>query len=314
MANRTAIIIVNWNGRRHLADCYDALAAQTDQDFRVIFVDNGSTDDSVAYTQRRLPAAEIIALGENTGFAKANNLGITRALQQPDCQYIALLNNDTAVDPQWLARLTAAAEQHTSYASFACLMVYFNDVNRVDSAGHRLLPTGRVTNWGQRLARQDFSKPAEVFGPCAGAALYRREFFETVGLFDESLFAYYEDVDLNWRAVLRGLRCYYEPAAVVRHKGAGTSQGNRRFQILSFRNRLIINTKDLPTDFMFSHLFRYLGFELFMFAVLLLNGKFSAITQWWQARAGAQQSRKSIQAQRTISLAQLRAFEVHREI
>ncbi len=309
MPNRTTVIVVNWNGRKHLQECYDALLAQTIKDFSIIVVDNGSTDDSVAYTKHHLPQANVIELRENTGFAKANNIGIQKALENSLCDYIVLLNNDTAIEPNWMNSLIMTADQHPEYSSIACLMVYYNDPQCVDSAGHHLLPTGRVTNWGAGMDRKDFSIPGIVFGACAGAGLYRRSFFEQIGFFDESLFAYYEDVDLNWRAVLQGLKCYYQPQAVVRHKGAGTSQRNRRFQILSFRNRLIVNTKNLPTDFIFAHFFRWLGFESYMIGILLINGKIAALLAWLKQFPLRRRERRTNMKRRTITLPELLSYE-----
>ena len=237
-----SVIVANWNGRRYLEKCLASLAAQTYPALEVIVVDNGSSDGSVLWIAKHFPAVQVIANPNNRGFAVANNQGI--ALSRG--AFVALLNNDAWAEPGWLANLYAAAEQESRVGMVASLMLSADRPDLVDSTGICVDRCG--ISWdragGQSAARWA-SGPAEVFGPCAGAALYRREMLDEVGGFDVDFFAYLEDVDLAWRARWLGWQARYAPAARVHHIHSGTGGEGSAFKTYWLaRNKIVMILKN----------------------------------------------------------------------
>ncbi len=238
------MVVPNWNGERFLSSCLGSLREQTLQDFETVLVDNGSTDGSVGFVRRNFPEVRVLPLHDNRGFSVAVNEGI-RASR---AAYVALLNNDTEVDPGWLEALVEAAEAHPEAGLFASKMVDFNDRRVLDGAGDVLRRSGLPYRLGHGEPDQgQYDEATFVFGACAGAALYRRSMLEDIGLFDEDFFANCEDGDLSFRAQLAGYRCLYVPGSVVYHMGSATF--GKRSAIatrLGTRNSLCMLVKNLP--------------------------------------------------------------------
>jgi len=210
-----SIVIVNWNGRQFLDACLDAVAAQQGVNAETILVDNGSTDGSAAYVCERYPWVRVVALTENRGFAGGNNAGVREARGR----FVALLNNDTVADPGWLKTLLSATDDSVLTTS---RVVYMHDRRVIDSAGDGML------RWGGAFKRHHGDtvdaamESRDVFGVCGAACLVAKRVFEELGGFDEHLFISHEDVDLSYRARLRGYRCRYVADAVVAHHGSST--------------------------------------------------------------------------------------------
>jgi hypothetical protein len=221
------------------------LRSQSFKDFEIILVDNGSEDGSVEFIKNDYSEVTIIALKENTGFSKAVNIGIKKA----QGKYIALLNNDTEVHPDWLKNLKLAAEKYPQYYFFASKILCFDKRNTIDSAGDGIYVNGRAYRRGHYQKNgPEFNKEQEVFGVCGAAAFYKKELFDKIGCFDfdEDFFAFYEDVDLNFRAQLAGFKCLYIPSAVVYHIGHGSSKDNLWVAFLCRRNELFNLIKNMP--------------------------------------------------------------------
>ena len=238
-----SVVIVNWNGRVHLERCLAVLAVQTLERFEVILVDNGSTDGSVEMIQRQFPRVRMISNSSNLGFAAANNVGIRAST----ADHIATLNNDTEPRPDWLERLLAPALADPSVGMVASKMIFAHRPGTINSAGIALDPAGIA--WDRLGGEPDREGGAveEVFGPCAGAALYRRAMLDEVGLFDEEFFAYLEDLDLAWRARLAGWRALYAPTAVVSHVHSATGVEGSPFKNYHLgRNKLWTIAKNYP--------------------------------------------------------------------
>lgn len=231
-----SVIIVNWNGIEWLKHCLPALAKQTYRPYEIIVVDNGSRDGSVAWLQEGWPQVQLLSLTTNEGFSAANNRGIARAKGE----WIATLNNDTIVHGRWLESLVnSAKDQSPEVGMLASLIVYWDRPGIVDAAGFCVDRAGFAWNRGHGLPAEQFSQPCEVFGAPASAAFYRREMLEQVGGFDESYFAYYEDVDLAWRARRAGWICHYCPQARVRHWHSATAKRIPEQKVfLQSRNRI----------------------------------------------------------------------------
>ena len=260
-----SVVIANWNGRHHLEVCLPALVRQSYPPHEIIVVDNGSTDGSLAWLAQQHPMVTVIANNHNSGFAVANNQGI-RAAQG---EYIALLNNDTRPEPGWLAALVRALEADTELGMAASLMLFADRPTQVNSAGICVDRCG--ISWdrgGGQDAGAAAQDPLEIFGASAGAALYRRALFDDVGLFDESFFAYLEDVDLAWRARWRGWRAVHVPQALVYHAHSATGREGSAFKTFWLsRNKVLLIVKNYPAP----HLWWWLPMILAYDALSLLN-------------------------------------------
>lgn len=230
------VIIPTWNGREHLSRCLPALDAQTYTEFDTLLVDNGSTDGSTDWVRAHHPATAIVSLAQNRGFAAACNAGI----RATDAPRVLLLNNDTIPHPNFIASLAHAADQYPDVGIFAATLWMNRESPRVDAAGIGIDRLGVAWNVarGEPLAALP-QAPRPLFGPCAGAALYRRTVFDDVGLFDESYFAYLEDAEWAWRAQWAGWRSLWVPDAVAWHAHSATGGQVPAFKYwLLGRNRL----------------------------------------------------------------------------
>lgn len=240
--SQVSVIILNWNGLHYLQDCLASIQAQTYTDFEVILVDNGSTDGSVEWVAQNYPRVRLIRNEANIGFAAANNQAIRASL----APYIVTLNNDVRADPDWLAILVTAAKENPNVGMCMSKMLFADRPNVLNSTGINLDPVGIA--WDRRGGEPDDAPevgPIEVFGPCAGAALYLRAMLDQIGLFDEDFFAYLEDVDLAWRARLRGWRCLYIPTAHVYHIHSATGvEGSPFKRRLLGRNKVWLIAKN----------------------------------------------------------------------
>lgn len=221
-----SIIIPNYNGRENLQLVFESISKQSYKEFNVILVDNGSTDDSVYFTERNFPEFEIIKLNNNTGFSVAVNHGIRHAMEKSDSSYILLLNNDIELDKNFLEEgiNTFSGVPEADFVAVKMLN-YFNR-NLIDNAGDFIKSGGgspMMRGAGESDTGQ-YDKPEFIFGACAGAAFYKTELFRSEGLFDEDYFAYLEDVDLSFRFQLAGYKCYYNPKIICFHKRGETTK------------------------------------------------------------------------------------------
>jgi GT2 family glycosyltransferase len=240
------IIIPNYNGAALLPTCLDALRRQTRRDFCVVVVDDGSTDESRELLARKYPEVQVLGLPTNRGLAAAVNA----AFHATGGDYVVLLNNDTEADPHWLEQLVGALERFPGYAFAASKLLLFDQRDHIHSAGDFYRVDGVPGNRGvwQRDTGQ-YDAMEEVFGPCAGAAAYRRVALEALAeddqLLDEDLVMYCEDVDLNLRARLRDMRTLYVPRAVVYHRLSATG-GGALASYYCGRNFMLVWAKNMP--------------------------------------------------------------------
>jgi GT2 family glycosyltransferase/SAM-dependent methyltransferase len=240
---RCVVVIPTWDGAALLADCLDALLAQTLRPDHVIVVDNGSKDETLQLLARKYPWVDVVPLPTNTGFAYAVNCGIRASTER----FIVLLNNDARPEPQWLEALVCAAMSDPASG--------FVTSRLLDESGTVVESTGDFIDWAGVPRQRDYSRPdvdvtdsaTDVFSGCGGATLYRRAMLDDIGLFDERFFAYYEDVDLGFRAQLKGYSGTYVAGARVRHIGSATSNRRPGLKIrLSVRNNWWLVLKNAP--------------------------------------------------------------------
>jgi GT2 family glycosyltransferase len=304
-----SVIVVNWNGKHLLDDCLNALRRQTFRDFETIVVDNGSSDGSADYVRENFPEARLIALPDNCGFAEGNIAGYELATGQ----LIVLLNNDTEVHPGWLNEIHKASALFPGIGSFASKMMYFDERQRIENCGFALDSAGETIDLGRdELDNPNWQSYREVFGACGGAAAYRRCMLDDIGFLDRDFFMVYEDVDLSFRAQLRGYKCVFVPGAIVFHRYRSTLGRHPGRQVFySQRNIEFVYFKNMPMGLILRYGLRRLLYELGAAMYFLAKGhaasafhsKFEVIKHFralWKKRS-------AIQRARTVSDAELRA-------
>lgn len=306
-ASDVTVAILNYDGRALLAGLLPTLAAQTASGFRVVVVDNGSTDDSVAWLRREWPQVSIERIPENVGVTRALN----RAVRSAATPYVALLNNDLELEPRWLEQLRGALEADPACGSADCKLLNFHRRGEIDGAGDLIARTGECCKrgFGERDLGQ-FDRPAAILCASGGAALYRRAAFDRVGYFDEDFGAYFEDADWGLRAQLCGYGCRYVPAAVAFHMGsATTNRDSSSYAHLFSRNSALMLTKCLPAGSIVRLGPLLLAFQLkWLLASTAHGGLRAHLRGWGQALALAPatlRKRREVQRRRTISAARL---------
>jgi GT2 family glycosyltransferase len=302
-------VVVNLDGRELLAACLESVAAAlaaVEGETEIVIVDNGSSDGAQAMVRERFPGMRLIDLGENRGFAA----GVNEGLRASTGEWLLLLNNDTTIAPDGAAELLAAGARSAEVGSLAA-QLRFARGGAINSAGFG------VDRLGVAFDRHIGERPeagetaiTEVFGACAGAALMRRAMLEDVGGFDESFFMYLDDVDVAWRARMRGWRSLYVPTAVVRHHHSASSGHGSAFKHEHVgRNRVRLLAKHMPR----SHLVRYgpaiVAYDtaFVIFAAMTdrtlapLRGRWSGMRDWRAYRARGR-------GRRPVALAPVQGF------
>jgi GT2 family glycosyltransferase len=237
-----SIVVVNFNGRHFLKECFGSLAELNypRQRLEIIMVDNGSVDGSIEYMAESYPYIKIIKNDANN-YSRANNLGIKAAKGE----YIALLNNDTQVEKNWLIALVEAMQKDNHIAAVGSKIVFLD--GKIQSTGHIEFP---YHYWGDRGLCEDdqhqYETVQEVKSISNCSALYRREIFEKIGTFDEDFNMYMEDVDMAFRIRSKKYRILYSPESLVYHHLHGSGQDDEVRQFFIERNRLIFLSKHFP--------------------------------------------------------------------
>lgn len=245
-----AIVIPNWNGKDVTPECLRSLQRQT-IDRHVIVVDNGSADGSPDYIEEHFPEVELIRLPKNIGFAGGVNCGIKRAMEQ-NIEFVALLNNDAKADKNWLKNLYEALQENPEVGIATSKLLNWSG-KKYDTTGDQ------YTGWGLPYPRGrdesingQYEEVEKVFAATGGASLYRVKMFEQIGLFDEDFFAYYEDVDLSFRAQLAGWQVLYVPTAIAYHHIGATSGKIKGFTTYqTMKNLPWLFWKNVPRGLMF---------------------------------------------------------------
>jgi GT2 family glycosyltransferase len=217
-----SIVILNYNGIGFLEENLSTVFRSHYEDFEVIFVDNGSSDNSVRFVKSRFGQRGnlvVITSSANLGASVGRNLGIKRAKGD----LVVFLDNDTRVDPEWLVELVRVFQKDPSVGVAQSKLLRAENSRKIDSAGGFL---DYLANPMQRGLMQDddgqFEHVDEIFY-AGGAFMFRRDVLNRIGLFDADYFFWYEDTDLSWRSWLAGYRIVYVPKSIVYHHSSGTT-------------------------------------------------------------------------------------------
>jgi GT2 family glycosyltransferase len=260
VAADVTLTVLNYNGRELLPIVLDSIGRQTASGFCVRVLDDASTDSSVEYLAEEWPKVEVVRSQTNLGVTAA----MARAIELASTPYVALLNNDLELDPNWLREMLSALEAHPEAGSADCKMLNFNDREKLDGAGDIVGRNGYPRRRGQlERDRGQYDTPGEVFSATGGAALYRRAAFERVGPFDVDLGAYYEDVDWGFRARLLGMTARYVPQAIAYHVGSATTgRDPGRYAELIVRNQVTVLVKNFPSPLLLRFFPRMVFFQV----------------------------------------------------
>ena len=282
---KASIVIPNLNGAGWLRDSIESLYAQTEQDFELIIVDNGSTDESleVARSYQGRENYTLIEEGKNTGFSAAVNRGIRLSRGE----FVLLFNNDAFAEPDMLAQLLRTAQSDERIFAVQSFMIRHFERNLADDAGDYVTLFGWACKRGDGMRADRYQTQKRIFSACGGASLYRKAILDEIGLFDEAFFAYFEDVDISWRANNRGYRNIFCPAAKCYHI-CGATTGAVRYNefksVQSGRNSILLAWKNMP-------LLMYLvNFPFLLFGYLLKILVFGLRGFWTPFLKGAKEA------------------------
>ena len=276
---KSVVVVPNWNGADSLKSCLDSLLAQSAA-AHIIVVDNGSTDDSLSILEQ-YTNIEMIQHLTNKGYAGGVNPGFRRAIEL-GADYVAPFNNDAVADKDWLKHLVAYLDEHSHVGIAACKLLNA-DGSQLDSTGDYYTVWGLPYPRGRGEASLDaYDHQTDIFAASGGASLYRVSLLAEIGLFDEDFFAYYEDVDLSFRAQLAGWKVAYVPSAVAYHQIGATSSKVRGFTTYqTLKNLPMLLFKNVPRRYLFRVGCRFLLADTLFFCRALTRG------QVWAALKGS---------------------------
>ncbi|MGL4990778.1 MAG: glycosyltransferase family 2 protein [Sarcina sp.] len=261
------IIIANWNGEKLIDNCLKSFLKQKFTDFKIYIIDNGSRDKSIEIINKykeNLPI-NLIVNSVNTGFAKANNIGIQNALDD-NCDYIMTLNNDTELLEDTLIKaITYINSNKDTFDIFQILMVNFYEKNLLDCAGIKWCDKLLPTQIGYKIPRNEIDKleKENIMGASAGAAIYSRVCLESTKISDgeyfaNEFFAYYEDVDLAIRLYQANYKTALIKNAIVYHVHSATSTKSNGFkEYYLYRNMLMYTKRNQAKKFYIKNCFTY---------------------------------------------------------
>jgi hypothetical protein len=277
--SNACIVVPNWNGKEDLPSCLDSLQAQS-LAIDTVVVDNGSVDGSPEYIEQNYPEVHLIKNPKNFGFTGGVNPGLQYAIEN-NYKYAALLNNDAIADKEWISQLVEFMEEHNE-AGIATSKICDDAKTHIDSTGEDYsvwglpYPRGRGEKYSSK-----YDSDIWVFAGSGGASIYRVEMLKEIGLFDQDFFAYYEDVDISFRAQLAGWKVAYVPTALVYHKIGATSGKIRGFTTYhTIKNLPFLFYKNVPGPLLGTMWPRY------AFALTLIWLSAMARGHFWSANKG----------------------------
>ncbi len=256
------IVIVDYKSGPHLQRCITALEAQTDRDFEVVIVDNACPEGAARALRLTDDRFEVATSPDNTGFAGGCNFGARKAR----ADWIITLNPDASPAPDWIAEMKAASLRHPKFDMLGATLFTDETPARVDGFGDAYSWFGIAWRSGHGQSLDLLPKnDCEVFAPCGAASAYRRSLFEALGGFDEAFFCYLEDIDLAWRARIRGSACMQVRRARTVHVGSVSTADDPSFRVYhSTRNGWRMMARNAPVLALLAMLPLYLASQMFM--------------------------------------------------
>jgi hypothetical protein len=304
-------VVPNWNGADLIVQCLKSLENQSYAP-RIVVVDNGSGDDSVKLIKQNCPDVVVLEQRKNLGFAGGVNIGIKYAMQRGG-YYVALFNNDAVAEKHWIEELLSTASSQKNIGIVTSKLIHI-DKGYVDSTGELFYSWGVPGPRGRgEKDNGQYDKPEHVFAASGGASLYSCALFKQIGLFDEDFFAYYEDVDLSFRAQLAGWQVYYQPKAVAYHHINASSRKVRGLHTYHMAKNLpLLIWKNIPISLLPGYLLRFsllyavilMGFTKQGEGIYALKGFFMSLVFLPKKLI----ERRSIQKQRKVSTNYIRSL------
>lgn len=304
---KVSVIVITYNGKHHLKECFDSLKKQTYKNFDAYLLDNASVDGSSDFIRENYPWMKVIQFKTNYGFAE----GYNRAIKMVNTEYVALLNDDTRTDPKWLEELVKAIESDETLFAVGSKILFYDRPDIINHAGAKItiIGAGFDIGFGEKDS-PEFNEQKYVGAVCGAGMLVRKEIFEEIGGFDEDYFAYFEDLDLCWRAWLYGYKTLYVPTSVVYHKFGG-SWGKRdtpRRIYYCQRNRIIdilknFEKKNVLLGILFSIPYEFVRIAMFVKdgsldnVKAVINGGITGLKDI----TGSLRKRKTVQSKRYFS-------------
>ncbi len=298
-------MLVNWNGKEHLATCLKSLAAVTYKPHEIILVDNASTDGSVEWVKEHYKNVRIVQNRENLGFARGHDAGVAVARGTN----LLLLNVDTVVEPTFLERLVDRLETDETIGVVQPKVVLGTNPRLIDSVGSFFLPNGLLYHYGREKDEKlpQYNIPMDIFSAKGVCMLIRLEVIDRVGLFDPDYFAYFEETDFCMRVWLGGWRVVYEPTSRIAHTGGAASSKQPPAFIVYHASKNVICTylKNLS----FPYALRVIPSIVTLYSVWCLvsvvTGKLSTAyavmrALWWNVIHIGETMRKRSKVQRTL--------------
>ncbi|MFH0853985.1 MAG: glycosyltransferase family 2 protein [bacterium] len=266
---KTAVIILIWNGMKYLPDCLGSIINQDyPKDSReFIIVDNASNDGAAEYVKKNYPEFTVIENDRNYGFDKGNNIGMKYALDK-GYDYIVLLNQDTAVEPNWLSELVKAAESDKKIGGVQSLMLHFNDKEMINSVGNQLhfLGFGFCEGNRKKLGEQEL-RIKDITYASSASVLYRASVLKEAGCFDEEFFLYHEDTDLSFKIKMAGYRIVIASKSVMFHNYEFSRSIKKYYYMERNRYRILLTYLKLPTLILISPAFVVMECGMWLFAL-----------------------------------------------
>lgn len=310
------IVVLNWNGIEDTKECLDSLFKQTYQNYKIAVVDNGSIDDSVKQLkaiQEKHRDLILLKNEKNLGFDGGVNTGIRYALKN-DFGAVALFNNDAIADKDWLKELVDELREDRGIVTGLLL---HRDGKTIDSTGDFYTTWGIPSPRSRGAPASNASGSGYVFGASGGASLYLVGLLKDIGIFDETFFAYYEDIDISFRAQLAGYKVFYTNKAVAYHKQGATSSKIPGFTVhQTFKNLPLVFWKNIPFSLLFPIGIRFLLTYILIFGNAVKNrAGWPAFTGWlasvWYFWTSALWQRFKIQRNRKVSTSYIKSMLLH---
>lgn len=244
-----SVIIVNWNGRKFLDDCLGSLSCIWYKNVEILFVDNVSSDDSVAFVRKNFPKIKIIQNKTNLGLSGGHDVAFEKAKGEA----ILLLNTDTIVEKNFLTVLVDVLFSDEQYGAVQAKILLLSK-NVIDSIGSFFLPNGNLYHFGREKDPNltIYNQPMEIFSTKGACMLIKTHVLRKTGLFDKDFFVYFEDTDLCMRIWLSGYKILYTPKAFIYHKGGGASKQmiSAYIEFHSYKNRICTYIKNLSIGYL----------------------------------------------------------------